>query len=124
MLQSIKRAHRLDSQNPRLHSCLIRFHGWVETARKENTMPEVVRQVVDKESAALFGGKDARELNRAFLEKYGDSLYAVLEGAKMMYHLEGDRKKDAALKLVTSVTESNRTKDADSQVRFLNTLVI
>lgn len=117
MLQSIKRAHRLDSQNPRLHSCLIRFHGSVEAARRDSTMAEAVLQVIEREAASMFAGCDAHELNRKYLEQYGDSLAAVLEGAKMMYHLERDRKsQEAALKLVTSVTESNRTKDADARV--------
>lgn len=30
MLQSIKRAHRLDAAHHHLHDCLLRFQGWLD----------------------------------------------------------------------------------------------
>lgn len=100
MLQSLKRSHRLDPENPQLHSCLIRFYEVVE--KNKSTWDPAVIEVVDKEITPIFQGKTADQINKEFLEKYPNSLVAVLEGAKMMYHLD-ESKQSVALKMATSL---------------------
>lgn len=111
MLQSIKRAYKLDPINPKLHSCLIRFYAHVNQS-KENWDP-AVEEVVKSEVKSLFNDKDAKQLNKEYLESYSNSLECILEGAKMLYHL--DIKEQAnALKLVTNL--DNKYKDVNITV--------
>lgn len=111
MLQSIKRAHKLDASHPKLHSCLVRFYEFISQSKEgwDPAMDEVVR----REVRAFFDDKDAKQLNAEFLERHSDSLEHVLEGAKMMYYLDPKNQNDA-LSLVTLV--DNKYKDVNIQV--------
>lgn len=111
MLQSIKRAHKLDASHPKLHSCLIRFYEFIDQSREgwDPAIEEVVRQ----EAKALFEDKDAKQLNRDFLERHASSLEHVLEGAKMMHYLDPENQGDA-LGLVTNL--DNKYHDVNIQV--------
>lgn len=112
MLQSIKRARRVGASHPKLHSCLIRFYGWVADKRKDNELPQAVRFVLDRE---LPEGVDAAELNNSYLENSAGSLAAVLEGAKMLYHLNPADQR-TALNLVVKTSKDPATTDADAKV--------
>lgn len=114
MLQSIKRAHKLDPNNPKLHSCLIRFYGVINQSKEgwDAALEEVVKQEVK----VLIKNKDAKQLNKDFLEVHSNSLESVLEGAKMLYYL--DMKEQAkALSLVTNL--DNKYKDVNIKVSCL-----
>lgn len=100
MLQSIKRAHNLDPNNAKLHTCLIRFYDAINQSKKD--WEPAVKEVVEKEVTVLFNNKDAKQLNKEFLEKYSNSLEAVLEGAKMLYYLD-PKNQSTALSLVTNL---------------------
>lgn len=94
MLQSIKRAHRLNPSDPALHSCLVRFLLW-RSNNKESLDPSV-NVVIDSTLSQLIGNvTDAHELNSQFLQKYSNSLPALFEGSKMMYLLDSSRKEEA-----------------------------
>ncbi|KAK9891654.1 hypothetical protein WA026_015622 [Henosepilachna vigintioctopunctata] len=107
MLQSLKRCHRLDPRNPRLHSCMIRFHE-VCTKNKGGWDPSVVK-VVEKETKEFFRNRDAKTLNKEFLEERCNCLEATLEGASMMFHLDKESQ-NAAINLVTSL-DNNKYND-------------
>lgn len=111
MLQSIKRAHSLDASHPKLHSCLIRFYEFVN--QKKEPWDPAVEEVLKAEVKGLFNGKDSSQLNREFLEKYSNSLEAVLEAAKMLYHLD-PKNQSTAVSLVTTL--DNKYNDINIQV--------
>nr|XP_023023297.1 N-alpha-acetyltransferase 16, NatA auxiliary subunit-like [Leptinotarsa decemlineata] len=119
MLQSLKRAHQVDPKHPKVHSCLIRFSQFINEIR--SSWDPRVEEVVLKESKLFFNGKDAHKLNKEFLENNSDSLRAVLEGAKMMYHLD-NKSQSQAIELVTSL--DNKYQDVNIQVctEILNSL--
>lgn len=113
MLQSIKRAHKLDANNSKLHSCLIRFHEFINQ-NTEDWEP-AIEEVVKQEAKILFGDKDAKQLNNEFLERHSKSLEHVLEGAKMIYHLDPKNQNDA-LRLITNF--DNNYQDVNIQVSY------
>ncbi|KAB0796534.1 hypothetical protein PPYR_10595 [Photinus pyralis] len=100
MLQSLKRAHKLDAINPKLHSCLVRFHEFL--TKNKATLDETITEVIESEKGVLFKNKDVVLLNREYLDTYGNSLEAVLEGAKMLYYLNS-KLQSTALGLVTNI---------------------
>lgn len=106
MLQSLKRCFRLDSENPRLHSCLIRFHK-VCSKNKSSWDPAVI-EVVERETKEFFGDKNAKVLNADFLKRHSKSLEAALEGASMMYFLD-EKTQNAAINLVTCMDNKKYT---------------
>lgn len=117
MLQSIKRAYKLDPNNPKLHSCLIRFYGHINQS-KESWDP-AVEEVVKSEVKTLFNNKDYKQLNKEFLETYSNSLEAVLEGSKMLYYLD-PKEQVKSLFLVTNL--DNKYKDVNIKVSTSNKL--
>lgn len=118
MLQSIKRAYRLDRKNCKLHSCLIRFHEYILTTK--DLLPKAVREVVDKEVRPMLDGKAPKELNDLFLQKNANCLEAVYQGAKMLYHLDSS-KQSQALALVMNFNEN--MKDINIQVIVIPPLI-
>lgn len=100
MLQSIKRAYKLNPTHPKLHSCLIRFSE-VINRNKDNWDP-IILEVINQEMEPLFKGKDAGQMNKEFLELNSNRLEASLEAAKMMYYLD-PKSLSNALSLVTSL---------------------
>ncbi|XP_044747657.1 N-alpha-acetyltransferase 15, NatA auxiliary subunit [Coccinella septempunctata] len=106
MLQSLKRCFRLDPENPKFHSCLIRFHK-VCTENKSSWDPAVI-EVVEKETKEFFGDKNAKVLNADFLQRHSNSLEAALEGASMMYFLD-EKTQNAAINLVTCLDNNKYT---------------
>lgn len=111
MLQSLKRAHKLSPTNPKLHSCLIRF--WQFTQQDKANWETSLAEVISIETRPWFNGKDAPLLNKEFLEVNSNSLKAVFEGAKMMYHLD-NRTQNQAMMLVTGL--DNKYNDVDIEV--------
>ncbi|KAJ8980902.1 hypothetical protein NQ317_011202, partial [Molorchus minor] len=119
MLQSLKRMYKVDPKNPKLHSCLIRFHQIIQEYK--NDWDPSVDEVVTRETKLFFEGKDAKQLNKEFLETKSNSLRAVLEGAKMMYYLD-NKSQSQALSLVTS--HDNKYQDVNIEIctEILNSL--
>lgn len=114
MLQSLKRAHKVDPTDPKLHCCLIRFYEIV--VKNKGSWESSVEEVITQETKAYFDGKDAKQLNKDFLERHSTSLCAVFEGAKMMYRLD-NKSQSQALKLVTSL--DNKYNDVNIDVSFI-----
>lgn len=111
MLQSLKRAHKVDSKNPKLHSCSIRYYLFIQKD-KVNWDPSI-EEVVSKETKIFFENKDAFRLNKEYMENNSESLKAIYEGAKVMYQLDNNSQSQA-LSLITSL--DNKYKDVDIQV--------
>jgi len=79
MLQSIKRALKLKSEDPRLHSCLVRFQFFFE--KNEASLPGPVKEVILAEGQEIFSFKSAQERNEEFMQKYSHSLEHRVIGA-------------------------------------------
>ncbi|XP_053679641.1 N-alpha-acetyltransferase 15, NatA auxiliary subunit [Anopheles nili] len=105
MLQSLKRARKIDASNPILHGCIVRFQRVLEQrlAATDNAVDPSVRIVIDRERENLFHGQqNATSLNDAYLQSNRDNLEAVYEAAKIMYTLD-EKRRDEALGLLTGV---------------------
>lgn len=82
MLQSIKRAFRLDRSNPELHSCLVRFELKLVTLRKQTdpAVEEPVLTVIQQEMEPILQGRSAAQINKEFLAENSSSLPGLFEG--------------------------------------------
>ncbi|KAK0183435.1 hypothetical protein PV327_001478 [Microctonus hyperodae] len=98
MLQSIKRAHRLDANNPDLHSCLIRFLRHTAAQHLEGSVAEVVK----RQTSEIFPTTDAVKFNSEFLKKNINSLPHLLQAGRMLYLLDPTAQ-SKALSLVTNI---------------------
>lgn len=99
MIQSIKRAHALDSLHPGVHRCLIRLMQDLPTLTKDLNVH--VKTVVDKAIQDLIGTKSVKQLNDEFIAKNGSSIMHLYEAARIMYDLDVSNQ-DAAIKLITT----------------------
>lgn len=72
MLQSIKRALKVNPSDPRLHGCLIRFQRFIED--KSEGFAEPVKKVLDQETQSIFTTKSAKERNDKFLQTHQTKL--------------------------------------------------
>ncbi|XP_071447544.1 N-alpha-acetyltransferase 15, NatA auxiliary subunit [Hetaerina americana] len=119
MMQSIKKAHSLEPENPQLHSCVIRFCGYVDKWRGGMQAP--VMQVVDMQMKDILRGRSASTINSDFLEKHSNSLPALFEGARMMYFLETS-KQETSLKLTMTLDRSIAEITLQNCIKVLNAL--
>ncbi|XP_061501853.1 N-alpha-acetyltransferase 15, NatA auxiliary subunit-like [Anopheles gambiae] len=112
MLQSLKRARKMDATNAILHSCIVRFYRVLEqrlasTADTADVDPSV-RIVIDRERENLFHGEpNATALNDAYLKANRDDCDAVYEVAKIMYTLD-EKRRDEAIALLTGSVQSKK----------------
>lgn len=104
MLQSIKRAFRLEPDNCELHSCLVRFVESV--SEKIDTLDAPVMDVINQAMEPITLGRNARQMNEDFLKQHANSLPAVLQAARMMYFLDKSRQ-DEAIQLATKLDGMN-----------------
>ena len=77
MLQSIKRALKVDPTDPRLHGCLVRFQRFIETS---TDLAGPVKQVLGQETQSIFTTKTAKERNEQFIQKHRESLDHRVQG--------------------------------------------
>jgi len=104
MLQSIKRAMKVNASDPRLHGCLIRFQKFVEERGSGFAGP--VNQVIDQETQSFFTNKStARERNEQFIQSHSNTLDHRLVGAKMQALLDPSNL-ESAVQLVTKLDDS------------------
>merc|ERR1711863_215980 len=93
MLQSIKRALKVNASDPRLHGCLIRFQKFVEERSAGFAGP--VNQVLDQETQSIFTTKSAKERNEQFIQSHSNTLDHRVVGKSVdrCMYLEGDKKR-------------------------------
>ena len=70
MLQSIKRALKVDPTDPKVHGCLIRFQKFIE----ENSIAGPVKQVLEQETQSILTTKTAKDRNEEFMQKNAAAL--------------------------------------------------
>ena len=84
MVQSLKRALKVEPDHPEIHSCLIRLHRFLQKGEllDESVSHPAVASVLKSEAETLFRGhlKAAEPLNQDFLERNARSLPHLLQG--------------------------------------------
>ncbi|XP_031636595.1 N-alpha-acetyltransferase 15, NatA auxiliary subunit [Contarinia nasturtii] len=108
MLQSIKRAQAIDATNAQLHFCIVRFSKMLKSVTNNVELNEHVKIVLERETAKIFNGKSATELNQSILNTFGKSYDHVLHVAKAMIELDTTTK-DKAINLIVSFPLDNLT---------------
>ncbi|CAK1589028.1 unnamed protein product [Parnassius mnemosyne] len=94
MLQSLKRAWRLDSGHHHLHDCLVRFQRWMDAALKD--LNPNVAAVLTAETQPMFRGRSALQMAEEFMETgAGGSQAAALWGARALRRLLPERTQHA-----------------------------
>ncbi|RWS11336.1 N-alpha-acetyltransferase 15: NatA auxiliary subunit-like protein [Dinothrombium tinctorium] len=102
MLQSLKRAIKIDDNCPTLLRQLVLFYDFLEKHKAELSPP--VKEVIDLEIKSLIGTENvcsALELNDRFSQRNKNSLIHRLESSKLIAILQKD--KDAARKNASNV---------------------
>ncbi|KAK3576854.1 hypothetical protein CHS0354_012909 [Potamilus streckersoni] len=103
MLQSLKRSHKVDPENPHLHVSLLRFIKLVNQKKAESS--ETVHKVIQHELERICGNKDAKILNEEFLKRNSNSVLHRAAAAKMMYEYEPTPEvQEKALNLATKLS--------------------
>ncbi|XP_026318043.1 N-alpha-acetyltransferase 15, NatA auxiliary subunit [Hyposmocoma kahamanoa] len=94
MLQSIKRAWKLDSSHPQLHDCLLRFMRWLADAM--STLAPQVQQVIKQQMEPMVGGRTELQIAEEYLAGPASrSQSAALWGARALARLVPSRTADA-----------------------------
>ncbi|XP_036310668.1 N-alpha-acetyltransferase 16, NatA auxiliary subunit isoform X6 [Pipistrellus kuhlii] len=119
MLQSVKRAFAIDSNNPWLHECLIKFSNSVSN---HSNLPDIVSKVLSQEIQKLFFNKDLESFNEDFLRHNATSLQHLLSGAKMMYFLDKSRQ-EKAVAIATRLDETIKDKNVKILIKVSEALL-
>ncbi|XP_028170325.1 N-alpha-acetyltransferase 15, NatA auxiliary subunit-like, partial [Ostrinia furnacalis] len=86
MLQSLKRAWRLDSAQHHLHDCLVRFRCWLDAAPP---LQAAVAAVVRAETDQMFAGRSAVQMAEEYLAGPGSASQAgALWAARALRRLQ------------------------------------
>ncbi|XP_046520713.1 N-alpha-acetyltransferase 16, NatA auxiliary subunit isoform X3 [Equus quagga] len=119
MLQSVKRAFAINSNNPWLHECLIKFS---KSVSNHSNLPDIVSQVLSQEMQKIFVNKDLESFNEDFLKRNATSLQHLLSGAKMMYFLDKSRQ-EKAIAVATRLDETIKDKNVKTLVQVSEALL-
>uniref|UniRef100_A0A6I8NVK3 N-alpha-acetyltransferase 16, NatA auxiliary subunit n=1 Tax=Ornithorhynchus anatinus TaxID=9258 RepID=A0A6I8NVK3_ORNAN len=119
MLQSVKRAFAINSNNPWLHECLIKFSKCVSS---HSNLPEIVNKVLTQEMQKIFVNKDLESFNEEFLKQNATSVQHLLSGAKMMYFLDKSRQ-EKAIAIATRLDETVRDKNVKTLTKVFEALL-
>ncbi|XP_061485908.1 N-alpha-acetyltransferase 16, NatA auxiliary subunit isoform X2 [Rhineura floridana] len=119
MLQSVKRAFAIDSNNPWLHECLIKFSKCVFG---HSNLPKIVNKVLTQEMQKIFISKDLESFNEEFLKRNSTSIQHLLSGAKMLYFLDNSRQ-EKAISIATRLDETMTDKNVKTLTTVLESLL-
>ncbi|XP_031955727.1 N-alpha-acetyltransferase 16, NatA auxiliary subunit isoform X3 [Corvus cornix cornix] len=119
MLQSVKRAFAINSNNPWLHECLIKFSKAVSD---HSNLPEIVSKVLTQEMQKIFINKNLESFNEEFLKHNATSIQHQLSGAKMMYFLDKSRQ-EKAIAVATRLDKNMRDKNVKTLTKVFEALL-
>ncbi|KAJ7396793.1 N-alpha-acetyltransferase 16, NatA auxiliary subunit [Pitangus sulphuratus] len=119
MLQSVKRAFAINSNNPWLHECLIKFSKAVSD---QSNLPEIVSKVLTQEMQKIFVNKNLESFNEEFLKHNATSIQHQLSGAKMMYFLDKSRQ-EKAIAVATRLDKNMRDKNVKTLTKVFEALL-
>lgn len=80
MLQSVKRAYRLDKNNADVHACVVRLSNALDRWLRTDKLSEPVTEVIQNEMAPILQNRTALEINQQFLEANSGDLPAIFQG--------------------------------------------
>ncbi|RZF41930.1 hypothetical protein LSTR_LSTR005698 [Laodelphax striatellus] len=103
MLQCVRRAWRLAPDHPEVHACAVRFAQAWQRWTSTQTLAPAVNTVISTQMEPILRGRTPLNINTQFLNANGDSLPAIFQAAKMMYHLDPSTQQ-TAIKLVTNLS--------------------
>jgi len=103
MLKAIKGGYALKTNDPQFHVCLVKFLNYVKS--RGSSLPESVRQVLDKEMIPIYGKQTPQEMNMEFLTCNTDSVPHRLAAAQALYYLD-ENTQNKALPLACSTDSS------------------
>ncbi|XP_077984965.1 N-alpha-acetyltransferase 15, NatA auxiliary subunit-like [Glandiceps talaboti] len=118
MLQSIKRAHSIESGNPRLHYCICQL---ARRGEKQSGLPEAVSTVVQQELKRLLGDTDMRQFNEEFITSNPRSLTHIIAAAKGLYVLEPSLT-EKVTELITNLGDDLQDRTLENCTEVLNFL--
>ncbi|KAJ7522001.1 hypothetical protein O6H91_19G078300 [Diphasiastrum complanatum] len=104
--QAVKMQLQLDSDNPDVHRCVIRFFSTMDKlSAPETSADNLVRSVLTVERSSLknFGEKSLLEINQSYLDVHHESLQHRVAAAEMLFLLEPGRKAEAVSIIEDSV---------------------
>ncbi|XP_062050100.1 N-alpha-acetyltransferase 16, NatA auxiliary subunit isoform X3 [Lepus europaeus] len=119
MLQSVKRAFAINSNNPWLHECLIKFS---KSVSNHSNLPDIVSKVLSQEMQKIFVNRDLESFNEDFLKHNSTSLQHLLSGAKMMYFLDKSRQ-EKAVAIATRLDETIKDKNVKTLIKVSEALL-
>lgn len=107
MLKALKCAHSIDSNDARLHGCIIRFIKLLSTSLP--TLNETLKTVIDREMQGdlKFLQRKPSELNEEFLAANTSSADALISSAEVYF---GDADKKKAFELLRTAVKLNSFK--------------
>ncbi|XP_011499374.1 PREDICTED: N-alpha-acetyltransferase 15, NatA auxiliary subunit [Ceratosolen solmsi marchali] len=117
MLRSVNRAHRLEPNNPELHSCLVRFLRHTSTSNHGS----IVNEVIKRQSTGIFSNTNAFQLNSDYLIKNSKSLPHLLQGARMLYLLD-PTSQQKAISLTTNLDSNLKAVNLENCTKILEAL--
>jgi len=114
MLQSLKRALKLDRNNSTLNRQLILFYNFVELNR--DNLCDPLKEVLDLEMEKLIGTNpekitSALDLNERFLQQNADSLIHRIESSKIVAMLKKDCEEEKKNSFNSINTDLEKMKD-------------
>nr|XP_048277786.1 N-alpha-acetyltransferase 16, NatA auxiliary subunit isoform X2 [Myodes glareolus] len=119
MLQSVKRAFAIDSNNAWLHECLIKFS---KSVSDHSNLPDIVSKVLAQEMKKIFVNRDLYSFNEDFLKHNATSLQHLLSGAKMMYFLDKSRQ-EKAIAVATRLDDTIKDKNVKTLTKVSEALL-
>lgn len=121
MLQSVKRAYRLDKNNADVHACIVRLSSALDRWLRTDKLSEPVTEVIQNEMAPILQNRTTLEINQQFLEANSDDLAAIFQGARMMYFLDPSTQ-ETAIKLAINIDPSLKGVNIQMCTKVLNAL--
>lgn len=104
MLQALKRAYAIDSNNATLHGCIIRFIKLLDKSLADAN--EFVRIVIQREIETEIPilGKRSFDVNNDFIERNKSSADALIAAARVYYD-DSPNNKTKAIELLTACSQ-------------------
>lgn len=104
MLQALKRAYAIDSNNATLHGCIVRFIKLLDKSLA--TANEFVRIVIQREIETELPilGMPSSKINDEFIAKNKNSADALIAGSRIYYD-DSPNNKTKAIELLTTCSQ-------------------
>ncbi|XP_076045316.1 N-alpha-acetyltransferase 15/16 isoform X2 [Oratosquilla oratoria] len=104
MLQALKRAMKVDAENPELHTCTVQFLQYRRQKLSGLVSNDPVIEVINQEVERLLPTTDPTQLNEDFINRHKEWLPHRLQAAKSMVLLDSVQR-DRSLTIATSLDD-------------------